>query len=72
MNIDPGGKPAGFNGQPTLQVGGEQDALMEAAPDWGVEMVQAAPAVHPEVPPADSAAGEEETQVSGALGTMQP
>src|SRR5580658_625049 len=73
MWIEPAGKPAGFSGNPTLQAGGVQDALMAAAPGWGVMTVQGAPGGHPEVAePAASAAGDEEIQVSGALGTIQP
>jgi len=37
-----------------------------------VVMVQVLPAPHPLAPPAEMAAGEEETQVNGGLGTMQP
>lgn len=55
-----------------LQVGGEQEAVIAAAPACAVEMVQAVPAAHPVVPPAEIAAGEDDTQVSGGLGTMQP
>jgi len=35
-------------------------------------MVQVVPAAHPVVPPVERAAGEEEIQVSGGLGTAQP
>jgi len=56
-----------------LQVGGVQDAVIAAEPAWEVVTVQVVPAAHPVVePPADSAAGSEETQVRGGLGTMQP
>src|SRR5258706_8517497 len=56
-----------------LQFGGVQDAVIAAEPAWEVVTVQVVPAAHPVVePPADSAAGSEETQVSGGLGAMQP
>ncbi len=56
-----------------LQVGGVQDAVIVAEPAWGVLTVQVVPAPHPVAPlPALSAAGSEETQVRGGLGTMQP
>src|SRR5260370_6458736 len=56
-----------------LQVGGVQDAVIVAEPAWGVLTVQVVPAAHPVAPPpALSAAGSEETQVRGGLGTMQP
>lgn len=65
-------EPTGLRGQPTLQVGGEQDAVIAPAPVCVAAMVQGEPAVQPAVPPVVSAAGEDETQVSGAFGTMQP
>src|ERR1700739_4666426 len=56
-----------------LQVGGVQDAVMVAAPGCEVVAAQVVPAAHPAVAvPATSAAGAEETHVSGGLGTMQP
>src|SRR5258706_11133015 len=56
-----------------LQFGGVQDAVIAAEPAWEVVTVQVVPAAHPVVePPADSAAGSEETQVSGGFGAMQP
>src|SRR5258706_12897804 len=56
-----------------LQFGGVQDAVIAAEPAWEVVTVQVVPAAHPVVePPADSAAGSEETQVSGGLGAKPP
>ena len=55
-----------------LQVGGVQDAVIASAPGWGVVAVQVVPAAHPVLPPMVSAAGCDEVQVSGGLGTMQP
>ena len=56
-----------------LQVGGVHDAVMAAPPGWGVAIAQLPPAAHPVVAlPAVRAAGAEDVQVSGTLGTMQP
>ena len=65
--------PAGFSGNPTLQVGGVQDAVIAAAPGWVVPRVQVVPAGHPaEAVPAEMAAGAVDVQVKGGFGTAQP
>src|ERR1700736_4894055 len=56
-----------------LHVGGGHEAVRAATPGWDVVTPQVVPAGHPVlVLPATSAAGSEETQVRGGLGTMQP
>jgi hypothetical protein len=56
-----------------LQVGGEHDAVMAAAPGCGVVTLQVVPGAHPTVAlPVPRAAGAEDVQVSGGFGTMQP
>src|SRR5271155_1057175 len=56
-----------------LQEGGVQEAVIAAPPAWAVVMVQVAPVAHAAVAaPAESAAGAEDVQVSGGLGTAQP
>ena len=56
-----------------LQVGGVHEAVMTAAPGWGVPIVQL---VAPEQPvatlPAVSAAGAEDVHVRDGVGTIQP
>ena len=71
---DPG-EPFGLQQQPVQLAhplrfdAGVQEAVLAADPGWGVVTVQVwLPAVQPAV----MAAGEDETQVNGALGTMQP
>src|ERR1700677_1576914 len=65
--------PAGFSGNPTLQVGGVQDAVVAAAPGCVVPRVQVVPAGHPaEAEPAEMAAGSEDVQVKGGFGTAHP
>jgi hypothetical protein len=59
---------AGMTGNPILQVGGEQDAVIEAEPGTGVLTAQ--DSRHPE--PGATTVGWEEVQVNGILLSTMP